>query len=200
MNVTDVHPRFPEVPVSGNAWVIRSNAYVLTPGFPCPGVLEASPTRVLFEPNESVWILGGFGGARGVDIPLTCVAGARISSVLGGAVRGWPGRTLRLELGSGRKVVFGVPRPETWVHAMVPQSTAVRACPAAERALRSSTWTAIADFAVTGTAVAVGLVALERYGDVTGYGLLGVFLAARFVTRFRWSRARETRAVRERVE
>jgi len=164
-------------------YLLRSTSWTVSPGIGCPGSLELTASALEFRPNRIAWIVGGFGGDPGLSIPLECIHSVSSSTLGGGLSRGWPGRVLHVEIASGRRIAFGVPRISDWTDVLRGHEGGGRACSRLDARLAAIRRTLAVDIAASTAAVASAVALLSLAGETAGYSALAAVIALRYAMR-----------------
>lgn len=170
---------------AGPAVLLRSRAYVVSPGSPCPGTLEVTTSGVAFRADSAVWLFGGFGCRRDLDFPVECLKSVSSSSWWESARRLWPGRLLVLEVLSGRRILFGVPGLDDWEQRLRKFPPGTRECDDLDNTLSHATRTMLLDFALLGLGGAVCVGLGTAFGQPALFGAMTALLAGRYALRAR---------------
>ena len=168
--------------------LLRSRAYVVSPGSPCPGTLEVTPSGVTFRADSAVWLFGGFGCRRDLSFPVECLKSASSSTWWDAVKRFWPGRLLVLEMWSGSRILFGVPQLTEWERGLRSFPRGVGACETLDEALSAITRSMLLDFGILGVASAACVGLGAAVGGPAAFGALAALLVARYAFRARFCR------------
>lgn len=162
----------------------RAFAYIVAPGFPCPGLLRVTHEGLEFLAHPGVWLLGGVGGTRDALLPSECIASVTTTGVWRGMVRGWPGRLLCIRTNYGSEFLFGVSESAAWRSRLTvsdSQATCVELAASVRAQRRAFRLDCIGSLAGLGVWLATATVV----GDRVGYPLLAVLLTGRYFIRGR---------------